>query len=166
MTTVPGDKQMEAAAVGINHIFAFLGREVEIGPHRKWGGTTCPGDRWRGWVPTLAVIAQEFRQEDDNMMKMRFVKGPEGPEWATDGVHRIGVTGQVKTDLINLGLAEPGDALPVTQAFINSLIDHAADIKFLKTAIDEVSGGGTACKGATPKQVKEQSKQAAREGTG
>lgn len=64
-TTVPGNEQLEATAVGINHIFEFLGHEVRISPHRRWGGTSCPGDRWQGWVPTLAGIAEEFRQEDD-----------------------------------------------------------------------------------------------------
>ena len=28
-------------------------------PHRYWGGTTCPGDRWREWVPQLRKQAKE-----------------------------------------------------------------------------------------------------------
>ena len=58
IASVPGEPQLDATSEGINHLDDFLGRIVEVGPHRKWGNSTCPGDPWEQWVP-------ELRKEDD-----------------------------------------------------------------------------------------------------
>ncbi len=51
--TVPGEKQLDATSEGIKYLDNFLGRQVEVGPHRKWTDTSCPGDVWEQWVPQL-----------------------------------------------------------------------------------------------------------------
>ena len=54
---------------------------------------------------------------------LRFVQGPTGPEWVTDGIAKVGIgTQEQRTDIVNLGLAE-NETRPVTQAFIDSLVD-------------------------------------------
>lgn len=85
----------------------------------------------------VSVDINEFRDnffqapgqapEEDDMPKMRFVRGANsGTIWATDGVFKMGITSdQIRVDLENLGLAEPG-VRPVADEFITWLID--ADI--------------------------------------
>ena len=56
---VPVLAQQEGVAEGIRLIYATLGREVSIRPHRAWGGTACPGNAWQSWVPGLTALVEE-----------------------------------------------------------------------------------------------------------
>ena len=84
-----------------------------------------------------ARFIASLNPEEEEDMKLKFIQAPEGPEWATNGTIKMGVTSpQIKTDLVNLGLAEGAglahDPFPVAQEFADWLIDIAA-----------ASGGGT-----------------------
>lgn len=110
---------------------------------------------------------QETEQEDDDMLKMRFVKGSTGPTWVTDGIYKMGVTtDQIRVDLVNLGLAEDGER-PVTDEFIAWLINYPKDIGDLKEMINTIpgGGGGAVCRALNKQEIKDEVKQAQREGT-
>lgn len=65
LATVPGEPQLNATAEGIKFLDAFLGRQVEVGPHRKWGNSTCPGNPWEQWVPGLRIKEDEMLDQAD-----------------------------------------------------------------------------------------------------
>ena len=83
--------------------------------------------------------------EEEEDMKLKFIQAPEGPEWVTDGISKMGVTSlQIKTDLVNLGLAD-ATVFPVAQEFAGWLIDIAATTTFASNATDlEITLTGTA----------------------
>ena len=58
---------------------------------------------------------------------LRFVQAGTGLVWVTDGIGKVGIGHQnVRTDIVNLGLAEDR-TFPVSQEFVDSLVDvHAA----------------------------------------
>ena len=58
-STVPGLPQREGAAEAISTVYDALGRRVPIRPHRAWGGTVCPGNTWREWVPRLIELVDK-----------------------------------------------------------------------------------------------------------
>ncbi len=69
--------QQQGVAEGIRLIYAALGRQVSIRPHRSWGGTACPGDAWQSWVPGLTALVEE-----DAMIMVRADDGsPEVYSW-------------------------------------------------------------------------------------
>jgi hypothetical protein len=93
-TVLPPASQLAGAAAGVAYIRrTYPGRP--IGPHRNWAllsePTSCPGDTWANWVPTLDAPPQE----EDTMKLIRaqpsgrvFVIGESGrryiddiPEW-------------------------------------------------------------------------------------
>jgi len=67
-TTVPPPLALQTA---LAHLIAagrrYLKRTVPDKPHRHWGGTTCPGEQWRAWVPTLTNIATFITNQEDDM---------------------------------------------------------------------------------------------------
>lgn len=71
IASVPGDKQLDATAEGIKFLDDFLGRKVEVGPHRKWGSSTCPGNPWEQWVPGLRIEEDEMTDEQFNELMKR-----------------------------------------------------------------------------------------------
>ncbi len=43
-----------------------------INPHLAYGGTTCPGERWREWVPQLraaALLEEGMTPEDERKVQ-------------------------------------------------------------------------------------------------
>ena len=97
-----------------------------------------------------------FIQEESDMPKMRFVKAPTGPEWVTNGVFKMGITDdQIKTDLVNLGLAEPG-TLTVAQVFVDWLIDYPKDMGGLNTRMDALAASADADLAAIAKAVNDE----------
>lgn len=83
---IPSPKHLEGCREAVRYIYEYLGREVPTTPHLNWGGTTCPGDRWREWVPQLTVqeddmlttedkvwIAEKFEKLHDDVQKMHNV---------------------------------------------------------------------------------------------
>ena len=59
---LPSAQQLAATVEAVRYIYSYLGREVPTTPHRAWGGTNCPGDRWKEWVPQLRT--QAAKKED------------------------------------------------------------------------------------------------------
>lgn len=55
----PSARHLAATVEAVRYVYGYLGREVSTLPHRYWGGTTCPGDLWRQWVPQLERQATE-----------------------------------------------------------------------------------------------------------
>ena len=130
-TIPPTPAHIETAAAGVEYIRRiYPGRH--LAPHRAWAlpgyATSCPGNTWAEWMPAL----NSPPQEEDDMPKMRFVQGSTGPIWVTDGILKMGVTTeQIRTDLVNLGLAEnPADgkpAHPVADEFIDWLRNYTLE---------------------------------------
>lgn len=58
-TELPSPEHLSACREAVRYIYEYLGREVPTTPHRFWGNTTCPGDRWAEWVPQLARIEED-----------------------------------------------------------------------------------------------------------
>ncbi|KKN29539.1 hypothetical protein LCGC14_0842970 [marine sediment metagenome] len=60
---VPVLAQQEGVVEGIRLIYATLGRQVSIRPHRSWNvltyPTACPGATWQQWVPGLTALVEE-----------------------------------------------------------------------------------------------------------
>lgn len=56
----PAPTHLHAAAHAIAHVDAYLKRAVPVRGHRYWGGTACPGDSYRAWVPPLRLAAQRL----------------------------------------------------------------------------------------------------------
>ena len=135
-------------------------RRLNLWEHRELSATSCPS----GLIPwdiIIAALLAEPEEEDD--MKIRFVKAPIGPEWATDGIFKMGISyEQIRTDLVNLGLAEPG-TLQVAQEFVDWLIDYPKDIAAILSAASaaDVAGGGLTFDDAV-----KAAKRAAKEGAG
>lgn len=52
---VPLESHLEAAREGVAFIRDFYGRALPLAPHRmiRLQNTTCPGNRWREWMPLL-----------------------------------------------------------------------------------------------------------------
>lgn len=92
-TTVPGEKHLDATAEGINHFDNFLGRKVEVGPHRKWTSTDCPGDTWEQWVPGLRA-----RVKEEDMLEM--IHSPNGVGVIVGG-YRMALTSQAHHDALH-----------------------------------------------------------------
>ena len=65
---LPAPRHLVAAVEAVRYAYAYLGRGVPTTPHLYWGGTTCPGARWREWVPQLHDAATE----EDNMTPEQF----------------------------------------------------------------------------------------------
>lgn len=42
-----------------------------IRPHLAYGGTTCPGDRWREWVPQLQEDGMSLQELEAELEKLR-----------------------------------------------------------------------------------------------
>lgn len=64
-SALPAPGHLAAAVVAVRYIYAYLGRNVPTKPHLAWGGTTCPGARWREWVPQLRTKALTTEEVDD-----------------------------------------------------------------------------------------------------
>jgi hypothetical protein len=50
---VPTDAALASGARLVKALRAFLGRRVPVVPHRHFGGTICPGNRWQEWLGVL-----------------------------------------------------------------------------------------------------------------
>jgi len=110
-------------------IIGYVGSTGDsTGPHAHinlFAPTALPGSRYVAWVNKWAVDPLLYlTKEDDMKPPLRLVRGPSRtePEWATDGIGKIGIGTQVRLDYVNLGLAED-HTYPVSQEFIDSLID-------------------------------------------
>jgi len=107
-------------------------------------------------------------QEEEMQKPLRFIKAETGPEWVTNGVWKLGITDTpIKTDLINIGLAEGVDEenkpFPVQQVFIDWLSDYPGDHAELLRAIAAVPGGSGS--GLTFDETVKAGQEAARRGT-
>jgi len=64
----PSPDHIHAAAHAIAYVYAYLGRQVLVRPHRYWRGTACPGDTWPTWSQPLgaqAINLHPSSEEDD-----------------------------------------------------------------------------------------------------
>lgn len=66
---VPVPAQQRGVAEGIRLVYATLGRQVSIRPHRAWSTTACPGGTWKQWVPNLTALVEAEVEEEDDMSK-------------------------------------------------------------------------------------------------
>lgn len=64
-TYIPQEIQLDGMGYGILDFWDYLNKEVICRPHRYWGGTTCPGTRYKEWVPGLVNRARALKE--DNM---------------------------------------------------------------------------------------------------
>ena len=62
--SLPSPQHLAATVEAVRYVYDYLGRDVPTTPHLAWGGTNCPGDRWKEWVPQLRALAIE---EDNDM---------------------------------------------------------------------------------------------------
>ena len=86
---LPSPQHLRAAAEATGHLLDYLGRLVPTIPHLLWGGTTCPGARWREWVPDLTKPTS--REEEDDMKLLFYKYAKTGAVYAIrpDGKARI-----------------------------------------------------------------------------
>ena len=86
---LPSPQHLRAAAEATDYLLDYLGRDVPTVPHLYWGGTTCPGARWREWVPDL--IEPTSREEEDDMKLLFYRYTKTGAVYAIrpDGKARV-----------------------------------------------------------------------------
>ncbi len=84
---VPVLAQQRGVAEGIRLVYAALGRQVSIRPHRSWTQTACPGATWQQWVPGLTALVEE---EDEDMPVI--VRNEKGTHWILHGRHKERLT--------------------------------------------------------------------------
>jgi len=114
---VPPQAQREGLAELMLEGSRDLGRDVAAVPHLKYGGTTCPGDRWREWVPRLPGLAQQMREEREmpSYPLKSIQKKTGGAVYATDGTYKWGITsGTLWNEMKAAGLVEPGQLTRVS----------------------------------------------------
>jgi len=74
---LPTPEHLAAAVAGVRVAYDHLEAFAPTTPHLYWGGTTCPGARWREWVPQLRAAAleeEEMDQAEFNKMYAEAVK--------------------------------------------------------------------------------------------
>ena len=71
---VPPRAQLEGLAELTLEGWRDLGYDVPAVPHLRYGGTSCPGDRWSEWVPKLPGLARRMREEQETMDQATFDK--------------------------------------------------------------------------------------------
>ena len=62
---VPTDAALVSGARLVKVLRAYLRRDVAVEPHRHYGGTICPGNRWQEWTPFLDTPTPEPTVDPD-----------------------------------------------------------------------------------------------------
>ena len=140
--TVPGLLQREGVAEAITAIYATLGRRVPIRPHRAWnppwGGTICPGNTWRDWVPGLIELVDK---EEDNMPDPIF-EAPDGSR------AQVGVAGKhpiTSEEHFNALVAGGARVVPVSQGLFNGIfVVGGLTVAALKDVMGAMTGDALA----------------------
>jgi len=68
--TPPSPAHLHALAHAIAHVDAYLGRAVNIRPHRAWGGTACPGDTYTAWPRPLRAAIEEDDMDEATVRRL------------------------------------------------------------------------------------------------
>ena len=102
----PSLQHLAATVEAVRAGYDYLGRVVPTTPHLAWGGTTCPGARWREWVPQLQELAAQTLEEDE-MFLVRAM--PSGRTFVV-GLGKIHLPPLAVRVYIRAGVPPPGDA--------------------------------------------------------
>ena len=115
---IPYQPAINSFLADLRGVFANL---ATIDKHQDFSQTGCPG---KSIIDVFSGFAFIEPQEEEIMTPpLRFVQAGTGLVWVTDGIGKVGIGHQnVRTDIVNLGLAEDR-TFPVSQEFVDSLVD-------------------------------------------